>query len=316
MLDIAPDALITAPASWRTRALRALFTHRLLHFVVLGAVTWAMVPRQATPHIVELDENQVKAIWAAELRKHPSSPLTEQDKQEALSQFIEDELFLREGLRMDLDKDDRIVRNRVVQKVMFYAEDLAGASAPTTDENLRAYFDKTRERWVRDVEVQLQQVFVSNVDHAKDGGAVAVALRAKLIANPDLDPSTLGTAYSRMRARPGEWARPDDIQSDFGDAVAKTVEQLSVNAWSDPIVSARGWHVLRVTDKRSGRQATFEEVKQTLVVEYQLDRKRAAMADLGKRLSKEYTIKVHLPAGETVKITDNGTGRVAVRGGD
>jgi peptidyl-prolyl cis-trans isomerase C len=47
---------------------------------------------------------------------------------------VREEVLYREGLAMGLDKDDEIVKRRMVQKMQFLGEDVAAAHEPSTAE--------------------------------------------------------------------------------------------------------------------------------------------------------------------------------------
>ena len=59
---------------------------------------------------------------------------------------IHEEILYREALALGLDKDDTVIRRRMVQKMEFLSEDLANAREPTIDE-LRAWFQQNSQRF-------------------------------------------------------------------------------------------------------------------------------------------------------------------------
>ena len=288
--------------------------HRFTHFAVIGGAAFVLAPPSDDMRTIRITPDEASSVWAVRARHGVSKELPPKEKREALAQYIEDELYYREGLRLGLDKGDGIVRNRVVQKMMFYAEDVGGVSAPTTDEALRAYFDAHRSAYVREQEMKFAHVFVSSSTHPSDGARVAMALRDKLVADAPVDPKSLSEAFAATRLR--EWNTPTDLVQDFGESAVREMAQSEVGKWSAPIASPFGWHLVRVIERRGGRDATFEEVRRDLVIDYQSDRKRGSMDALFLRLKKEYRLDVHLPQGETFSLPERSTGRTAARGGE
>lgn len=141
-----------------------------------------------------------------------------------------------------------------------------------------------------------------------------MALRDKLVADAPVDPKSLSEAFAATRLR--EWNTPTDLVQDFGESAVREMAQSEVGKWSAPIASPFGWHLVRVIERRGGRDATFEEVRRDLVIDYQSDRKRGSMDALFLRLKKEYRLDVHLPQGETFSLPERSTGRTAARGGE
>src|SRR5260221_3399289 len=68
-------------------------------------------------------------------------PQTPEEMQRLLESRIREEVLYREALAMGLDKDDTIVKRRMVQKMDFLAEDLSGLREPSREE-LKEWFAK------------------------------------------------------------------------------------------------------------------------------------------------------------------------------
>jgi hypothetical protein len=100
------------------------------------------------------------ALHAAESTRKPAraGELAAEVKERA----IEDEILYREGEKLGFDKSDYIVRQRVIQKVLFLAEELAGATQSPTDAQLRAFFAATPSRWTQPEVFHFRQIFASD----------------------------------------------------------------------------------------------------------------------------------------------------------
>ena len=73
--------------------------------------------------------------------------------------YVREEIFYREGVAMQLDRDDQLIRRRVRQKVEFLAESTRGVPEPS-DAALQAYLDTHRERFVSPPRVTFRQVYL------------------------------------------------------------------------------------------------------------------------------------------------------------
>src|SRR5262245_15864419 len=143
---------------WRVR-LRQLAGHRLLHFIVLGAAIFAVAPRPDTARDIALDRVTLTALEQAEAQRLGAPVLSPEQRATVAQRFLEDELLYREALRLGFDRNDAVVRQRLVQKVLFLAEDLVGVSRPATEEDLRAFYDATRAQWTKPATVSLVHVY-------------------------------------------------------------------------------------------------------------------------------------------------------------
>src|SRR4051794_33212311 len=100
----------------------SLLRSRLLQFLVLGAIIFAVAPRGAAPGRISLKGDYLRALEVAEASRRASAAGAEVERR-----AIEDEVLYREALRLGLDQGDPLVRGHLIQKVLLLAEDLGGA---------------------------------------------------------------------------------------------------------------------------------------------------------------------------------------------
>src|ERR1700689_2940705 len=142
--------------------LRRLARSSLVHFILLGALVFAIAPpaRAARRRIV-VSSQEVAELQSAEAQRLGVPKLSDAEAREVETRTIEDELLYREAIRLSLDRDDPLVKQRLVQKHLMLVEDLGGASRTPTNEELRAYFDETRDRWRRSTRLHIVHVFAT-----------------------------------------------------------------------------------------------------------------------------------------------------------
>jgi parvulin-like peptidyl-prolyl isomerase len=261
--------------------------HRLLHFVVAGGLIFALAPRPVSQYDVVLDGATLAALERAQAQRL-GAPLLDADEADRVrTRAIEDEILYREAIRLGFDKDDTIVRQRLIQKVLFLAEDLAGASTPATEDELRAFFAATRAQWTRPARIRLLHVY-----GAPAREAALAALRSEVVAaeaaEPGVPPS-LGDAFPLSRVVA---ASRDEVAADYGDAFAGAVFALAPGTWSGPIRSKHGWHLVKVLEQQEGGPATFEDVRGKLPLLYLVARKKEATTRFLREAAGRYRITV------------------------
>lgn len=278
-LDVTPGA-----GSWWGRALRRLARNHVAHFLVLGGVIFAAVPPAPGGHDIHLVRGQLAALHGAEVRR-TGRGLDEAKRREIDARAVEDEVLYREALRLGLDRGDGIVRQRLIQKVLFLAEDLAGSARPATDAELRAYHASTQEHWKAPARVRLVHVFA-----AADHRDALVALRPQVIAAGAGDaPPELGEAFPLERSLDASRA---ELAADYGAAFADAVTTLPTGTWSEPVASKLGLHLVKVIERRAGRLETFEESRERLKLAYLVARKQKATRDYLGRAFARYQIDI------------------------
>ena len=282
--------------------LAALARNRMVHFAVLGLAMFAIAPRQADPRTVRLGPDQVGAIWASELRTNRAGSLDADERHAVLARFVDDELLYREGVRLGLAEDDRIVRNRVIQKMLFYSENLAGASEAPSDARLRAFYAETPERWQQGVEVRFEQVFVPRALHSDDGERLAHAVREMLVSEPDADAARVAAIIANVGVLDARdsFSSAASLAHDLGVEAARAIVAQLAATWGGVLSSPLGWHVVRVRERHAGALRPFEEVRGELILAYTYAAKDKANRDTLERLRLEYEVEVVAPGGEAI----------------
>src|SRR6185312_977466 len=130
-------------------AVRRVLREPLFHFVVIGLVIFAAglaYRRETTLYRIEVTPArtaEVARAYALQFGAPPDAPTL----QGLLQRDLQDEMLYRQGIALKLDKDDQIVRRRVIQKMQFLMQDLAPPTEPTTAA-LQAYYEAHAARYV------------------------------------------------------------------------------------------------------------------------------------------------------------------------
>jgi peptidyl-prolyl cis-trans isomerase C len=276
----AHDSPALPAAPWR-RALRAtgtLLHQRLVQFAVLGGLIFAIAPRARSPEDIDIRSERLAALHVAEAARSGSRALPPEVGAEVDQRALEDEILYREGVRLGLDTNDGIVRQRVVQKVLFLAEEMAGASRPADEAGLRAFFENNRERWAIPERIRFAQIYRHSPEALR-----AWAEGPQTDAPPAGEPSPVGAELDVGRTQIAE-----TLGAGFAEAVAAAPE----GRWSGPIASAYGWHLVRVLSRRPARQAELAEVRDAVLEAYSVFRRQEATAAFLSTAFARYRVAV------------------------
>jgi hypothetical protein len=257
--------------------------HRLLQFALLGGGIFALAPSSKTSGTIELGRAHLAALTEAEARK-PGRRTP--DPQQIEERAIEDEILVREARRLGLDDNDAVVRQRLIQKMLYVAEELEGAADPPTPKELRGFFDSTREEWRRPERVQLRQIFAR-------------------------DPEALRSDPPRPEASPipGELSEtPSGLRAALGNEFALGVAEL-LPGQRGLVRSAFGWHLVDVVSRSPEGPASFEDVESALRSVYLVRRRERAIARYLDQAFTRYRVTIE---GRPVPSIHPG-GRLAVR---
>lgn len=275
------------------RMLAKIRREPLLAFCVVAVALFALAPRGERGDEVHVGRRNLKSLEDAEARRRHVSELPAAVAASVRQGAIDDELLYREGLRLGLDRNDNIVRQRVIEKMLFLAEDLAGSGRPVSDDELDKYLRAHTSDFRRPTIVSFVHVF------AATDAAMLARLRPTLAAGVDGaagDAPACGDAFPLGRRVVD--ASLDAIGKSYGAAFADAVAKLPVGSWSEPVASLYGHHLVKVLARKDGGTPTLADVRGEVRIAYLQERKARATAELLRAIRARYRVVVDDGGGD------------------
>lgn len=267
-----------------------LLREPLLHFVVLGAIVFALAEWHARDRgdaaVIVLGPEELAGL-RADFTRRTGRPPTPEDEGALVDRFVNDEMLVREALALGLDRGDVIVRRRLLQKMEFLLDARADATPPT-DEDLRALRDAHPDRYRAPARLDLEHVFVDATRHGDAAARLAAGIADQLAAGSD--PAPLGDPFLRGRRLRAQSRQ--DLALVFGTAFADAVAPLVVGAWSPPIRSTYGLHLVRVLGRVEAHMPELADIEATLRLDWQEERRAAARREAIRELRARYTVRI------------------------
>ena len=125
-----------------------LLKEPLLHFLLIGVGLFFFFSQlnsdeetSNTEQII-INKSNLELLFSTFMEEN-SVPPTDKEIQELLENNIREEVLSREAIALGLDKDDRIIRHRLAQKMQYLFEDVAMMEDPS-DEVLKVYFEENK----------------------------------------------------------------------------------------------------------------------------------------------------------------------------
>jgi hypothetical protein len=267
-----------------SKALRRLLREPLTYFVLVGGLLFLARPDDRggrlddttiviTPAIVEL----LKTQYVANNKAQP----TDAELDRVVDRFLEEEVLLRYARSLGLDENDAVVRRRLVQKARITIED--AEPLPDPDEyQLRDYYDRHAETYLRPARVSFRHVFLPRDDPATDD-VRCEQIRSRL--EQGADPATLGQPFALGHEKIAQTR--DDVQRVFGESMADALLRVDTGIWVGPFRSRYGCHIARVDARQAAYVPPFEELRERVATDWRRAererRNRAAYARLRER---------------------------------
>jgi peptidyl-prolyl cis-trans isomerase C len=273
--------------------LRAALREPLLHFVVIGAVLFAVTALreqssgQSEIRITAGEVEQLARFWETQAQRRP----TAEEMQALIDERIDEEVLAREAVQLGLDRDDVIIRRRLAQKMAFVSDDLAAVAEPSEAE-LRDFFAANRESYAAPDLYALRHVYFNPDRHtALDADAQRALQRLQRGANPD----EVGDPF--MLPRELADVSRDDIQRDFGSMFADAVSGSAPGTWSGPVRSPFGVHLVKLESHTPRSVPNFEDVRERVRTAYLQQMQRQGNAALRAKLREQYKIVIETAEG-------------------
>jgi peptidyl-prolyl cis-trans isomerase C len=268
------------------QTVRRLASKRWLQFLVLGTGLFAFAPRPDEQHI-ELDGQVLAGLRLDQARRLGLPELPEDQARQVELRAVEDEVLVREARRLGLDKDDAIIRARLVQKMLFLAEELDGASLPLTEAQLRAFFDEHQADYTVEGSVEFVQVFARSEQDALSLRAPAEAFSAR-----SADPAAIPPLGEPLPVSRRDEMSPAELERTYGPAFAEAAGAAPVGSWTGPVRSQHGWHLLRVIERTAAHPAQFREVEGRVRLDALIARREQAVSRFLTGALRRYDVTV------------------------
>ena len=125
-----------------------LLKEPLLHFLLIGAGLFFLFAQLNNEEKVSnaqqiiINKSKIEVLSDIFMEENSVAP-TDKEIQGLLENNIREEILSREAIAIGLDKDDRVIRHRLAQKMQYLFEDVAMVEEPS-DEVLQAYFQENK----------------------------------------------------------------------------------------------------------------------------------------------------------------------------
>lgn len=284
-----------------------VFREPLLHFALLGTVIFGInvlfsdstTETKPQIEITAADIEHLRTLWQRTWQRPP----TPEELRGAIDARVREEILYREALAMGLDKDDTVVRRRLVQKLEFLSEDVVTLAEPSTAA-LEHYFKEHVERYREPARLSFAQVYFSTDRHGLQAEAMASEALLALTAgagSPVEAGQGLGDRFLLDYAYGDESMQ--DISRKFGRDFADAIAQLPPGQWHGPILSGYGLHLVYIEDRTPGRTPALAEVRDVVLRDYEQAKREEAAQAFYDRLKQRYRIAIDEKALSSVAHT-------------
>ena len=298
--------------------LKRLLKDPLVHFVVAGTLLFILLsltrPTQQDDQII-VDRQALLAFiqyrskaFEPQLAASILDRMSQTERKRLIDDYIREEALYREALKLGLDADDYVMRQRMVQKLEFVGDAVAESPVPEPDD-IAAYYAAHRQDYYQSPELTFTHVFISLKSRTRE-----VALHEAHALLNTLNDDNAGfndaTRYGeRFLFHTNYVGRTyEDISGDFGTEAADLIfsGDTPVAKWFGPVETVYGAHLIFISKRTPGRFPSLDEIKPVVVEDYKREVQRQQRDALTDAIIQRYmpVIKLDVPkSGQGQSVT-------------
>ncbi len=249
----------------------------LVHFLALGAALFLLFELVASDEVaydnkvINVDRDAL--LTFVQYRTRAFEPeaaaarlagMTAEELERLISDYVREEALHREAKALGVDKNDYVIKRRMVQSVEFITDGFATAAVDVSDADVAAYYAANREEYYISPAATFTHVFIDGDGRSRTN--------AYAVANEKL--TELNRDRVRFSDAPHHGDRfpyfvnyverdPQFVASHFGPAMARAIFELEpgTSTWHGPFESGFGLHLVMLSRKVEGRYPTLTEIE-------------------------------------------------------
>ena len=215
--------------------------------------------------------------WRDQVGRDPS----DQEIVRIINNLVNEEILYREALKLDLDKNDRIIKRRLAQKVEFIKQD---DQQPTPKDLESFYYENQSKYIVEDLYTFSHHYFPK--EYSDRISELEMTLKEAIWGKSiEAYPFILGNDLNLMSK--------NDIQKNFGNSFYESLTLMDENQWSGPIASDYGFHIVFIKKKVSGYLPGLNQIYQKVYSDYIIMKRRETVIDFLNEIKQEYEVIIN-----------------------
>ncbi len=216
--------------------------------------------------------------WKSQVGRNPN----DDEIARIINNLVEEEILYREALKLGLDREDRIIKRRLAQKISFLKQESIPDSP--SNEDLIEYFNKNNNKYFIDSKYTFSHYFFSNENNSFERSSKAYI---DLLNNNSInsDPFFLGKNFVDVSER--------EIKSEFGEDFSSNFIDVELNKWIGPLESPFGHHIIYVRNYSQGYLPNIASVLKQVEVDFLQTQRDEAIENYLNQIRSEYKIYIN-----------------------
>jgi hypothetical protein len=215
-----------------------------------------------------------------------------EDRQRLVDDYAREEALFRDAMELNLDKNDQIIRRRLIQKMDYLAQGFYDQAEAISEDDLRVYYTEHRDEYKKPASATFTHVFISSDRHgAGQAQVLAAELQKKL--NAEGVPFENAPRYGERFLYNRNYVNRDDdeIGSHFGTQFQEQVFAFDIGEqWQGPVQSSYGWHLVLLVKNTPAYIPALEEIAANVFADAQRQQQQQVKREAIDKLMAKYKI--------------------------
>jgi len=255
-----------------------LLREPLLWFFIVGAVLFAADNYfSQQPDTVVVDENvrdRLNKLWQGQT----GNPTTKRELDSLVQKWIREEVLFREALRLGLDRDDSIVRRRLVQKLGFLVEEVIEEDDDQR-QAVQKYYDEHIANYSLPVRYSFSQILFSDDSRS-----------AEILFKLEQGADWRGLSETSMLSDSYVSRNEKEIAAIFGRPFTGYLYTFVQGEWVGPIRSSFGFHLIRLERILPTETTPLAYIERKVFADYLQSRQDVVIEEYYQDLLGKYEI--------------------------
>jgi len=276
--------------------MKRLYEEPLVHFLLLGAILFGVFTlvndegSSIDTNRIEVTMGDIDRLAQGWTRRWNRAP-TETELQGLVDSYIKEEIYYREALALGLDREDTIIRRRMMQKLEFLTNDIAALNIPD-DTELNKYFLENQDNYQQPAQLSFSYIYFNHDNRGQNAIKDASDVLTKISESSanSIDVSNYGDSF--MRKKDFALVTQDEVTRLFGEEFSEQLFRTPVARWQGPIKSAYGLHLVRIDKRIDAHLPALSSVIDKVRTGWEFEHRQKANAQMYQVMKSRYEIVV------------------------
>lgn len=202
------------------------------------------------------------------------------EKEELISDYIDEEILYREAIKRGLDIGDGKIRHRLINKMLFLYQ---GTVTEPREQDLQDFYAINKHYYTIPSTITFENVFFES--DINNSGQILDKLNSGVISPKIGDEFWLGPVLEKYNEK--------ELSSILGKEFAKYVFNLEPGLWTGPVRSSRGVHFVRLLSIQDPQPIPLDQIRNVVKEDWFKSQAAINIDDKINKLREDYITVVN-----------------------